>query len=330
MGLSTPDQEKIDRIRKELGGSPGGLTITELSSRLRMNRNLAAKLLDLLSISGQATIQVTGTAKVYSLSQRVPVFAVLDGLSDGIMILDRDMVVVHANEKILAMLREKRENILGMRIGETSFPPRAGIPPESLRRDLASQRTIIIETNGMDRGTACRFRIRYIPTVFDDGSPGTILVVEKNGTSVSRQVSGVSFLRRKSGEFIDLPAGADIYGAVGRGVRELLPGATVAVSSFDPATGAFTIRSFLTDRELEIAADQPDRRMVGQVIQGPARGEPGTAHGDLTAGKIFPLPAAYLAALSGRIPAGIAGIGGGVSPGGLTFLKPMRCWQHWH
>ena len=62
------DQERIDRLKQILKWHPRGITISDLATKMEMNRNLVAKYLDILLISGQVEMQVIGAAKVYFLS----------------------------------------------------------------------------------------------------------------------------------------------------------------------------------------------------------------------------------------------------------------------
>ena len=66
--MAVLDQERVDIIKQCLRSHPRGLTISDLASKLNMNRNLTAKYLDMLLISGQVEMQVMGAAKVYFLS----------------------------------------------------------------------------------------------------------------------------------------------------------------------------------------------------------------------------------------------------------------------
>ena len=61
------DKEKMQKIRNLLKSHPKGLSISEISSRLNMNRNSVAKYLELLSISGKVEMQEFGSSKVYYL-----------------------------------------------------------------------------------------------------------------------------------------------------------------------------------------------------------------------------------------------------------------------
>ena len=65
----TQDYEKIIRLLKE---NPRGLSIKEISEELGLNRNSAAKFLDILHLRGNVDVHYLGKAKVFFLSNRIP------------------------------------------------------------------------------------------------------------------------------------------------------------------------------------------------------------------------------------------------------------------
>src|SRR4030043_1529290 len=103
------DQEKVDRIKRLLKWHSRGMTISDLASEMKINRNLVAKYLDMLLISGQVEMQVIGAAKVYFLSHRVPISAMLEFSTDYVIVLDAEQKIIQVNERVLALLSEKRE-----------------------------------------------------------------------------------------------------------------------------------------------------------------------------------------------------------------------------
>ncbi len=56
--MAVLDPEKVDGIKQLLRWNPRGLTISVLSSRLKMNRNLVAKYLDVLLATGQVEMEI--------------------------------------------------------------------------------------------------------------------------------------------------------------------------------------------------------------------------------------------------------------------------------
>ena len=87
-----------------------------------MNRNLVAKYLDMLLISGQVEMKVTGTAKVYYPSSRVPVSAMLEFSSDFVIMLNEWQTIIYINDPVLKLLDEKREMLVGRNTREIDNP----------------------------------------------------------------------------------------------------------------------------------------------------------------------------------------------------------------
>ncbi|NLV25631.1 MAG: hypothetical protein GXY48_00445 [Methanomicrobiales archaeon] len=58
-------QEAYSAILKSLKTSPRGLTITDISKKIRKGRNYTAKYLDVLHAEGKVEARQVGSAKVY-------------------------------------------------------------------------------------------------------------------------------------------------------------------------------------------------------------------------------------------------------------------------
>jgi PAS domain S-box-containing protein len=172
------DQDKMQKIRSLLKFNPKGLSISEIATRLKLNRNSVAKYLELLSISGQVEMQSYGSAKVYYLSQRVPLSALLNFSSDLVLILDSDRKVIQVNEQILQFFGEKRENIVGKLINEIPPDIVSLLPVQEILTPQDSQTERTRELESHIRGESYYFREKFIPTVFDDGGEGLTIIME--------------------------------------------------------------------------------------------------------------------------------------------------------
>ena len=73
---------ELSHIKELLRSHPRGMTIIDISQKIGINRNSVAKYLDVLLISGQVEMHAVGTAKLYFLSKRVPISAMLSLSSD--------------------------------------------------------------------------------------------------------------------------------------------------------------------------------------------------------------------------------------------------------
>jgi PAS domain S-box-containing protein len=172
------DQDKLRKIRNLLKLHQKGLSITEISSRLKLNRNSVAKYLELLSISGQVEMHSYGSAKVFYLSQRIPLSAILNFSSDLVLILDNDWKIIQINDQFLQFFEEKRENIIGKEIQEVPVDFVRNLPVEEVMSQDKTEGETITEKETVIRGEPHYFRIKFIPSIFDDGSEGLTIILE--------------------------------------------------------------------------------------------------------------------------------------------------------
>ena len=78
-----------------------------------MNRNSVAKYLEILQISGQVDAKISGTSKIYTLSQRVPLSAMLGFSSDMVIIIDQEGRIIQVNDLFLKFTGFPREDLIG-------------------------------------------------------------------------------------------------------------------------------------------------------------------------------------------------------------------------
>jgi PAS domain S-box-containing protein len=172
------DQEKITRIKRLLKARPKGLTISDISHNLKINRNSVAKYLEILLITGQVDMRMYGNAKVYYLSSRVPISSMLKFANELILVLDSDFRVVEANENFFSYFGLKKEDLIGNPILESGVNRIDGGNLEELARKAFETGEISEEVSCSRRGTTSHLRIKAVPSVFDDGSQGTTLIFE--------------------------------------------------------------------------------------------------------------------------------------------------------
>lgn len=165
----------IDLLKK----SPQGLSITEIVRDSSINRNTAGRYLDNLLISGQVEMRHFGMAKIYSLSQRLPVSSVLSISSEFVMQLDSSFRVVFLNQPFVELLGTTEKEVLGKNIDfsplclyfDETFPLvrswiQDGIAGTEHRQDL--------ELPSKGRVFFCRIA----PTVFNNGQKGVSILFE--------------------------------------------------------------------------------------------------------------------------------------------------------
>jgi len=176
--MSVLDQGRMDQIKQLLKRNPRGMSISDITSKMNLNRNLIAKYLDMLLISGQVEMQMIGAAKVYFLSHRVPISAMLEFSSVMVIVLDGEQRILMSNKAVLDFLEVNRECLAGIPIKDLHNPL-----IEALRPHLTPEGSSIIdyqnhEISCMLRDRRFHFRMKEVLTVFEDGNQGTTLIIE--------------------------------------------------------------------------------------------------------------------------------------------------------
>jgi PAS domain S-box-containing protein len=167
------------QIKNLLKENPQGLSITDIVKVVTINRNTAGRYLENLLISGQVEMRHLGMAKIYMLSQRVPLSAVLSISSELVMQLDSSLRIIFANEPFLKLVRTDSKNLLGKNI---EYTPVALVFDEAFTGFIENIREGItgkewsgeIAIGTKDIILFCRIA----PTVFDDGQKGVSVILE--------------------------------------------------------------------------------------------------------------------------------------------------------
>lgn len=176
--------EPLKRIQVLLRSHRKGLTITDIAKKLGLNRNSTAKYLDILLISGDVALNSYGPAKVYTFSHKTPISAMLKFAADFILLIDNEMHVLDANENALTLLGQSRENLIGIRIEDIKSPIIARLSFPQVLDEIQTrgeiQREFCIRLQNEER----HFRIRLIPTVFDNLDEGVTII----GEDITKQI----------------------------------------------------------------------------------------------------------------------------------------------
>jgi PAS domain S-box-containing protein len=155
------------------------MTISGLSSEMKMNRNLVAKYLDILLISGQVEMQVFGAARVYFLSRRVPISAILEFSSDLVIIVDGNQRILQMNENVPALLGVSRDTLMGNHLDELDHPFTRALHTSGSARDLHSAGELVTDISCSLGDEERYFRVKQVPTAFEDGSDGFTYIIEE-------------------------------------------------------------------------------------------------------------------------------------------------------
>jgi PAS domain S-box-containing protein len=171
-------QEELTQIKAILKNNPKGMTVSDIAREIHINRNSVAKYLDILLISGHVDMVTFGPAKVFFPSTRIPLSALLNCTHNHIILLDKELRFLQANENFLKFYNLQRSDIIGQNLDilkNTHLP----LPelPENAQRALEGKE-FTIEKQYTIQDQIYHLRIKYIPTAFDDGEPGVTLLIE--------------------------------------------------------------------------------------------------------------------------------------------------------
>jgi PAS domain S-box-containing protein len=225
-------------ILKALKYNPRGLTITDISKKIGCHRNSTGRQLDILRAGGKVNVRQIGSARVYSLSQRVPLSAFLCFTKNLILIVDQDMNVVQANDQYLNLCGLTKQELIGRNIHEGELPIVS--TPEALGIiESTGKQQVVTELRSMTGKEEMFYKMEVIPTTFEDGGPGLTVLFE-DITERKQHLKNMEFLARTAMELVDLPPETDIYQYIADRLVELIPdNPRYYVESFDEVRTQF-------------------------------------------------------------------------------------------
>jgi PAS domain S-box-containing protein len=169
-------QNELALIKDTLKKNTGGMSVTEIAKALGKSKNTVGRYLDILLITGQVDMRAYGMAKVFTISQRMPLSAMLSYAKELIMVVDEDLRIVDVNENFLSLLHLSRDDVVGKTVAHVQAP------------DVDVHELLERITGGEDETDPVTFRLKgkgerifhrkQIPAVFDDGSKGITIILE--------------------------------------------------------------------------------------------------------------------------------------------------------
>jgi len=168
----------ISNIEQLLRENPRGMTVSELALELSMSRNTIGKYLELMFLSGKVEIRTVGKAKLYYLSQRVPVTQLLNYSSDAVVQTDDQYRIQSMNLGAMDLFETNNEEISGHNILDifrfSALDPR--ITDSIIAKDRPAAFSSEVE---FKKSNSVRFLwMKLIDTVMYDGSLGHIFMFE--------------------------------------------------------------------------------------------------------------------------------------------------------
>jgi len=168
----------LAKILEILRNNPRGMSVTQITEKIGMNRITVGHYLDILRTSGEVDMETYGQSKVYYISHRMPISAMMDLSSDYVIVLNDDRKIVQANNNILSLLQKKKEDILDKNIQKVLSPTHTVIDLQSKIDQAIEAGGITEEIRILKNDEELFFTMKIIPTVFTDGAPGTTIILE--------------------------------------------------------------------------------------------------------------------------------------------------------
>ena len=179
--------QELAVIKNILRQNPEGMSVTDIAKALGKNKNTTGRYLDILLISGQVDMRTYGMAKVFTLSQRVPLSAVLSYSKDLIMVLDKESRIVDINDNFLKLLHLPRKDAMGKNLSYLKSP---GADVHELVNSLittpSEERESPLSFQVKETGERI-FKQKSIPTVFDDGARGVTIILSDVTDDILRE-----------------------------------------------------------------------------------------------------------------------------------------------
>ena len=173
-----PYDRELARIKSFLKGSSKGYTVTEISRSIDINRNSVAKYLDVLCISGAVELKVIGSAKIYTLTKRIPISSILSLSSDYLIVLDDEFVVTYINEKVLNFENKTSEDIVGRSVDTAGFSLLSIPDIDSILKECTQGKDIFKEIEVENNGKTWYFRAKFVPSILENGKRGILVILD--------------------------------------------------------------------------------------------------------------------------------------------------------
>jgi PAS domain S-box-containing protein len=176
------------RVLEVLKKNPRGVNIREIAEATRINRMSVAKYLEVLTALEIVEVRNLGNAKLYYLSQHLPVTTFRQLTSKPFFVVNRETVILQVNDALYSRyIGLPREEVIGVsilpHIKNRLVDPETWV--KAFEKSLAGQENTI-EVGDQFNGTTTWYNVTMRPIRFPDGSPGVLVTGEDNITETKR------------------------------------------------------------------------------------------------------------------------------------------------
>ena len=164
------------RILEVLKEEARGLSISDISRRINLNRSSVAKYLGMLVTAGRVEMYVIGSAKVYRISSRPSLLEVFDYIQESVIVIDSDLTVRGINPACCARLGLTMEKIVERAATAASCPfLEELVVSETFSRAIRGTEQVSEIRAGP--GDGARYLATYIPVVLSNGQYGVAVTL---------------------------------------------------------------------------------------------------------------------------------------------------------
>lgn len=154
------------------------MSVRQIADAIEMNRISVARYLDVLLTSGKVDMVRYGQAKLYYISHRVPVSALLDFSSDYVIILGSNQKIIQVNSNFLKLFNQKRDDIIEKSLEDVLHPLTPGINFNDLIGKVLDGEEVAEQICIIKNEEELFFEMKILPAVLADGTPGIIILLE--------------------------------------------------------------------------------------------------------------------------------------------------------
>lgn len=134
--------------------------------------------MDTLLVSGQVEMRTFGKAKVFFLSKRVPVSAMLNLSSELVLLIDEDLKIIQANDALLLFLSVDATDVVGTLVYEGACKTLCSdVLADQIRHGLR-RKTVRSELRIFRNNQEYYLDQKIHPMVLADGRPGVTVVLD--------------------------------------------------------------------------------------------------------------------------------------------------------
>lgn len=171
-------QDEISRIRDLLLAHPDGLSITEISSQLSINRNTVSKYLDILQTRGTVDGRKRGTSKIYYLSERLAASALRKTCTRPFAVIDQNDRITEVNPEFSRLTNQRSDQLVQTTCQNLPFRITDGGSFETALKSAlkGSEQHLRVQVQAGE--TIRSITLILIPAILETGKPGICLIAD--------------------------------------------------------------------------------------------------------------------------------------------------------